>query len=169
MEVVNRTALERSFLRKANSLSAAHRRELLALMGNPPDVRNVPGAFWAKVEREQRDFLLVLLFKIFGDNAAAHSFGSVSDIEIAKRAQGYAAQRAQFVSRGYVSHSLARMTDLQRGFMDPRTGKPTWSKSAVEDLVRGNVFGQPRNEALIATEFTDASVRGGNRSWALSA
>lgn len=48
-----------------SKLSSKHREELLRLLGNPPNLRNVPSEFWDKVKREEREKWIILLLGLF--------------------------------------------------------------------------------------------------------
>lgn len=73
MELPDRDKLEEQFARRMGKLSARHRRELLELLGNPPDTSRVTQEFWDRVDREEREELLPLLLLIFLASGETHA------------------------------------------------------------------------------------------------
>ncbi|MBC8875132.1 MAG: hypothetical protein H8E44_37400 [Planctomycetes bacterium] len=71
---IHRDRFERSLKHRIRNLSARHRRELIELIGNPPDYRRVPPEFWHRVDKEVNNELatvLVLLWMMHMDSAGA--------------------------------------------------------------------------------------------------
>ena len=69
---IHRDRFERSLNHRIRNLSAKHRRELIELLGNPPDYRRVPPEFWHRVDKEVKNELmtvLVLLWMMHMDSA----------------------------------------------------------------------------------------------------
>lgn len=157
-ELPNRDQLETSFARKFHYLSVKHRRELLALMGNPPDIRRVPGSFWKRVEREEAAALILLLRHVYQENAIGHGL----DAPLAKsQANAFAQFRAKAVASEYAHNSFSRAVTAQRAYLVPGGG--IFTKTAAQEMAT-NIFGQGRAEGLVSTEFTAASVAGGENA-----
>ena len=64
-DIPNRAELEAELARRFSKLSAAHRRELLSLLGNPPSIGNVPAAFWDKVASQLNGSFVPFLAEIY--------------------------------------------------------------------------------------------------------
>lgn len=60
-EYPNRNAIRADIARALAKLGTRHRRELLELLGNPPDLGNVPQSFWDRVRKETADELAAAL------------------------------------------------------------------------------------------------------------
>ena len=59
-----RQQLERGFAKRLGTLSAKHKKQLMKLLGDPPDIVNVPEEFWVRVERETEQETAVALLAI---------------------------------------------------------------------------------------------------------
>ncbi|MCA8999108.1 MAG: hypothetical protein KDA80_19055 [Planctomycetaceae bacterium] len=156
MELKNRNDIESRFMAKMNKLSSKHRRELINLMGNPPDIRNVPTDFWQRVEQEEREQLAAFLMIIMMGNAEAHGMGTDS---ARMMADAHSVRRAAEIARDYARNSYAKALMIQRQNSDRLGGPITLSPGGLRSELE-KVFGPTRDEALVATETTRASVEG---------
>ena len=82
-DIPNRTALEADLARRFSRLSADHRRKLLTLLGDPPDLGNVPQSFWDDVAGELNGAITPFLTEVwwFSSVAAATANHLVSRVE----------------------------------------------------------------------------------------
>lgn len=156
MELITRETLEDDFIKKADRLSSIHRRELAELLGHPPDPRKVPPAFWKKVEKEERDLLLLFMLTIVTDNAVQHGLTGVRAESTARR---YSQLRADWAVQKYVSNTQSQLLAGLRKLEADRGSLNKAPKYAVQEILKG-IFGHSRNEAMISTEVTKASVHG---------
>lgn len=101
-ELQNRVSLEQQFARDLSRLTEKQRQELLRLMGSPPDPRNVPQAFWDKVEQEQREKLIELLVMVFLLSAGQHGMEQGA---AATASREWADDRATDIARRMAEHS----------------------------------------------------------------
>lgn len=170
MELAIRSAIEGKFLSTANKLSDRHRRELLALAGDPPDIRKVTPEFWERVEREERELLAAFLLVVFMENSRSHG---MADDTSERLATAYVTQQAPMVAAEYVRHSQGRLLLWRRNWIEvgrkASRGTPSdvaidrnsaaYRKSFRDEAA--SIFGTDRNATIVSTEVTRASVSGG--------
>lgn len=171
MELPNRPMHEAEFARRLSHLSGKHRRELVALLGNPPDINRVPASFWERVEREQREELLFGLLLLFTASAEHHGLG-ISDAE--QLANGWAPGQATSVASGYVANSRAALQDAANGWqasIDARVEDAgfeagtelTLPRAEIEDGAL-DIFGPGRDAVIANNEMTRAVTTGGEQA-----
>lgn len=152
---MNRDAVEDEYMAKLDGLSARHRRELLDLLGKPPNPANVPPSFWSRVEQERRDEIAAMLLFIFTDHAI--NLG-INDARAQSMGRQYASLRSEFVTRTYIPNL---QTDLMGGLSasaeKSRSGLPTLTDA--KEVVK-KIFSPKKNEGLVGTEYTSASTAG---------
>jgi hypothetical protein len=149
MQITDRDIIERSFARRFSRLSSRHRRELLELVGDPPDASRVPESFWVRVEEETQKELAIILFLIWMQSAQEHGL----DFDRAEKfGERYAERRAAKVAGGYTDHSR----DLLK------TTAKQWEAGEVT-LTRGTlkIFGPRRAAGIAVNETTTAQTDGG--------
>ncbi len=150
-ELPNRDELEARLANKLGRLGARHRRELLALLGDPPDVTKVPESFWQKVEKETDDELAAVLLLIFMSSAIQHG---MTQIEAELAAEGWAGN-LQF-GKLWVDGSLTKLETLGSRWQT--------ATEAGEDLTYRSdtleVFGPDRAETAGITETSRAQHDG---------
>lgn len=157
MELPNRDALERDFTGTLARLGTKHRRELLTLIGDPPDVDNVPSEFWSRVESDMQDELAALLLLLFITSAEFHGGDAAA---AAARGATFAGTRSAMLSSDFVTHSQ----EMLAGY------GTAWDVSPTTADVAGNVesiFGRVRSEMIAVTETTLAQSQGAE--WAIGA
>ena len=105
-ELKNRNQLEKRFAREFAKLTTKQKRELKRLMGNPPDINNVPASFWIDAQRETEQQLVTLMLLIFIASAQQHGMAKASS-----QTQGlvFATQKAKQVSIQFVAHTRERL------------------------------------------------------------
>jgi len=112
-ELTNREKLQKRFTNRLATLSAAHRKELLTLLGDPPDFDNVPESFWKKVEEETAAMAVVMMLLIFSNAETQHGY-SGEDAILA--AEGFAAARADEFSKLWVDASRNKLDTIAQRF-----------------------------------------------------
>jgi hypothetical protein len=170
-----RDDLEADFAAGLAKLSERHRRELAKLLGDPPDIANVPDEFWRRVEREAEATAAVTMLLIF--LAAADEHGFTGDAA-AVAGQGYVVNRAAFFGASWAETSrsiLATASDRwrmqrRRGLDEiaPGTDGATAGggvagidPAEIDDVLL-SIFGPDRVANAAVTETTAAEYGGGN-------
>ena len=109
-ELKDRDNQEAGFARNFGRLAGRHRRELLSLLGHPPDPDRVPAEFWDKVRRETEEETMAILLLIFIASATQHG-AERGDAQA--RGLIYAQQRAATIATSYAKTSR-EMLDVAR-------------------------------------------------------
>ena len=108
-ELTNRDELEARFARKLSKLSARHRRELLDLIGDPPDISRVPESFWDRVQKETEEEALAVMLVIFFTSSEQHGWTG-EDAQVA--AEGFAAERSSEFAKLWVKTGRDKLNTL---------------------------------------------------------
>lgn len=184
MDLANRPQLEARFARRLGTTGARHRRELIELLGNPPDERNVPQSFWDKVEQETAEDLLFFLLLIFAASSTQHGLDSAASKQAA---QDFAATRAPEVARSFTQTSQERLSnattrwqeqaeaarkraaDAAKAAGESEAAQRRAGQSAADDAISKSdiadeatkIFGPSRVEGVAVSETTGAASAGG--------
>lgn len=142
-------------------VGARQRRELERLLGNPPDIRNVPDEWWEKSQQEIEDTLTAMLLLTFAASAALHGL----DAARAKaRAEAWANRTGAKIAREMTRNTRTGLRVSLRGIViagepvrpaDLRDvtmrwmGPSRWAKVAVTETTRAQHVG-----AEYGTELT---------------
>lgn len=94
-ELLNRDELESDFAKKFGRAARRHMFEFRELLGDPPDITNVPEDFFTMCRRENEHDLYLILFLIFSASAEQHGWTG-PDMRLA--AFGFANERAKEVA-----------------------------------------------------------------------
>ncbi|TWT58907.1 hypothetical protein KOR42_22940 [Thalassoglobus neptunius] len=168
MDVSRRTEIEDRFLKDMRKLNTRQREELILLLGNPPDPRNVPSSFWRRVEEEHRNMLVLMLLMLSTESGMKFGLG---EIPARAKATGWANLQASKVARKYTENSQARlMTGLDKiyrnrlekfgdGFTPSGRNRVAPTQKDVRELVT-DIFGETRRFDTISTEGTRAITHG---------
>ena len=97
-----RAQAETQAARALGRVTGKHRAELRRLLGDPPDVSQVPESFWAKVEKDTEEQVLALLLLMYIASASHHG-GNREQAQPA--ALAFATGRARETARGFVATS----------------------------------------------------------------
>lgn len=168
-DLENRSQLEAQFTAKLSKLNARHRRELVALLGSPPDVRRVTQAFWDRVERETEEEAAALLWLIFMASARQHSAPFVPTLQIdpgdlrkqlEDDAAAYARDRLKTLIPGYIEHSKDMLGTAGTDWETQGAAGDVITRKEVDERV-GTIFGEGRAEGIGVTETTAAGSAGG--------
>lgn len=148
MELASRMQIEADFRRAFAGLSSKHARELRRLLGDPPDLSNVPLAFWDRVEDEQRKEMALWILYAFLQSARQHGERYGLEYRTARdAAERWATGQVNVVLLGYIEHSkelLMRMGPTKRD---------------VEDTLQ-QIFGEDRADKMASTQITAAQTAG---------
>lgn len=109
-ELPNRSDLEAQFARKFGRVARRHLHEFRELLGNPPDIANVPPEFWDKMQKETDREVYPLLLLLFSESAEYHGWAG-PDMGLA--AFGYAVQQSGTFADQWATSTRTR---LDKGF-----------------------------------------------------
>lgn len=165
-ELANRADYEREIALKLSSLNERHRLELRALLGTPPDIRNVPDEFWAQVRQDVAAELSLLLLLVYADSAEFHGLGSE---RAAQLGVAWADERATWVADRYVETSRDMLRRDSERWAEtarenqPAPGEPSGPVVPEEEIDHdlGTIFGDERAERIGVSETTQAQSSGG--------
>lgn len=135
-------------------VGAAQRRELEKMLGNPPNIKNVPAAWWAKSQQEIEDTLTKVLLLTFAASAMGHGLGRML---AEKRAAAWAATNSAKIAKQMTTNTRIGLGMSLRDIMD-RGGVPTRAD------IRGVTvrwLGPTRFIGVAITETTRAQHNGG--------
>jgi len=68
-DIPNRDELEAEIARRFSKLSAKQRKELMRLLGDPPNFSNIPPSFWEQMKNELTGIFIPVLSMIYLDSA----------------------------------------------------------------------------------------------------
>ena len=149
-EIPNRDDLEKQFAKRFGKIARRHEREFRKLLGDPPDLANVPDAFWRKMEHETEAELYPILLLIFDESSLFHGW---DDIASGLAAFGWAKQRSEDLSKQWVESTQIR---LQKGF--DKIYEPTGEAGSTIDSARRqsqSVEDQHSSQTLPINRITD--------------
>ena len=174
-ELTNRMEREAEFAKGLARVSSRHRKELIRLMGEPPDPSKVPESFWRMVEDEQKAQLAVFLLLLMQDSSEQHlglllpgDLNAVASESLPDRAAVWANARASRVATDYVTNSRAQLERLQRRWYgaDLHVGGIRIDRKPppVEQVQSGalEIFGPVRDARIATSETTIAATAGTN-------
>lgn len=168
-ELTFRTDLETEFAARIAKLSAKQRQELVFLMGEPPDLLNVPPEKWKEWEEENRDDYFLMLLLIASASAELHgAIPGASDVVLA--ITGWATQRSQELA-GEVMRTTQERLAVALDEMEQEAIEEALASQAGEaveatdfeeklEKVLDTLFGEQRAEAIAITETTVAQHAG---------
>lgn len=147
-DLANRAQLEAELARRLGRVTGRHRRQLEELLGDPPDLANVPPSFWERLQRETEDEAMAALLLIFIAAATQHG---ASEGLAAEAGQPFAARRAQEIAQRFADNTrdLAARIVVRAGQQPLNVGQRL-----------GAVLGPARVETIARTETTTAATAG---------
>ena len=161
-DIPNRDELEAELARRFSKLSSKHRRELLQLLGTPPNYGNVPASFWERVAGELNGSFVPFLTLVFLESIERLLPTVPIGIDWALANQ-YAANWAREYSfeliRGINNTSRRAVQDAVASYFEQGL-----TRADLETRL-ASIFGPTRAEMIAVTETTRASVAG-ERAWA---
>lgn len=156
-DIPNRSSLEADLARRFSKLSSTHRKQLLDLLGDPPNIGNVPQSFWEGVVSELNGSLVPFLAEVYMDSAER----LVSDLPIGVD-WGLVNQHAVVWAREY-SYGLVRgiTTTTQRAVQDAMSSFFAQGQTRADlEATLTRIFGPVRASAIAVTEVTRAATQG---------
>lgn len=156
-DIPNRAQLEAELARRFSKLSAAHRRELMRLLGTPPNMGNVPAAFWEKVASELNGSFVPFMAEIY--MASAERLISTLPIGVDF---GLVNERAAAWARNYSGELIRNITNTTRRAVGESVAAFFERGQTRADLeaALGRLFGPMRAEMIGVTEVTRAATQG---------
>jgi len=157
MEIPNRDELEAELAKRFSRLSVAHRKELLTLLGDPPDYGRVPLSFWSKITTELRGALMPFLTNLFLD-AAERLIGTLPiGVDwglINTRASNWAARYGGELIKNITETTRRAVQEAIAAFFD------TGMTRADLEARLARIFSPVRAEMIAITEVTRAAAEG---------
>lgn len=144
---------QRQIEARMTKLAARHRRELIELMGVPPNVNKVPSAFWKKVEDETSSTLAAALILIWMSESLEQGVGFM---DFDEKGSIWSGDRAEWVANEYTSWSEKEITRKLDALGSDAISR--MSRRQVDDLIRPT-FG-PRRAARLAEMETTKAITG---------
>lgn len=156
-DIPNRTQLEADLARRFSRLSADHRRKLLSLLGDPPDLGNVPQSFWDDVAGELNGAITPFLTEVYMDAAEA-LIGTVPiGVDwglVNERAASWARQYGFDLVRGITATSRRATQEAVSAFF-----AQAQTRADLEARL-ARIYGTVRAESIAVTEVTRAASQG---------
>jgi len=156
-DIPNRDELEAEIARRFSKLSAKQQRELMRLLGNPPNWGNVPQSFWETVAVDLNGALLPIITETYLDAAERMVAGLPISVDW------------DLVNEGAVRWARQYTFELVRGITNTsrRAAQQAVSAFFEQGLTFGDLetmlsrtFGPSRAEAIAVTEVTRAASEG---------
>jgi hypothetical protein len=118
-ELPDRKELEAEFAKRFGNVATRHGLEFAKLLGDPPDILNVPAEFWEMVERESAMEAYAILLLLFNRSTELHGWTG-SEARMAgygwahKQSQQLGTQWAQSTQATIVNAAAKRIAKKQR-------------------------------------------------------
>ena len=174
MELPDRYFLELEFAARIAKLSKRQRAELEGLLGDSPDLRNVPEETWQRWEQENRDQFLTILLLIAASSAEFHGSDPGDEI-IATTLTGWADQRSKEVASDISMTTRNRLTEffaeIERARLDrplgPLPGDDDVDPTDPDEIWKRldeeieSLYGEKRADSIAKNETTAAQTIGG--------
>jgi hypothetical protein len=156
-DIPNRSQLESELARRFSKLSAKHRKRLMELMGDPPNMGNVPSSYWEEMAGELNGSFIPFLTEIYMDAAER----LVEDLPISVD-WGLVNERAASWARGYSYELVHGITTTSRRATQEAIASFFEQGQTRADLEArlSRIFGAVRAEAIAVTEVTRAASLG---------
>jgi hypothetical protein len=156
-DIPNRAALERELAREIGKVQAAQVGKLLELMGDPPNMANVPQSFWDEAGEALRQTLSRFLTRTYLQRASQIMQQTTIGVDwalINERAASWSS-RYSFDLVGGINDTSRELlqSSIDRYFRDSLT------REELEAGIRG-AFGDVRAEMIAVTEITRAASAG---------
>lgn len=142
-------------------LSARHRHELERLLGNPPNMDNVPAEFWERVQKEVEDELTAILILLFRRSAEFHG-GPIA--AAAAQAIMWARPTAGPWAESYASTSRDMLSGYDAAWRAQAAAGQRVSRDTIFDDT-SRIFGPSRAARMAVDAVTTGQTAGGE--WAI--
>mgnify|MGYP001083814761 FL=1 len=156
-DLANRTEYEEALAGKLSRTLTAQERALIKLLGSPPDMNNVPPAFWTDMTGALVATIGAVLTEIYLDSSEALMTSLPIGVDWALVNEG-AAQWA----RSYAGDLVKGITDTTRRAVGEAVTNFFTQQQTMGDLTTalGRTFGPVRAEMIAVTEVTRAASEG---------
>ena len=157
MDLANRDDFEQQLARALARVNGRHRREIIELLGDPPDPNRVDAEFWQRASDELQGVIRPIIEKVALESAEQLSENVVIGVDwglVNQSAADWAGQYTFDVVSGINRTSrTALQRALQRYFAQGQT------IGELQDSI-ARIFGAQRAEMIAVTEVTRAAARG---------
>lgn len=156
-DLPNRAELEAELARRLAKVFGAHRRELMDLLGDPPNFSNIPSEFWQRLSNELTSTIIPLLSRVYMDMAEGMLEGLPFGIDwalINQRAAGWARSYTYDLIRGLTETTQRAVRDSVGSFFEQQL-----TRGDLEDML-ARTFGANRASTIAVTEVTRAASEG---------
>lgn len=163
LPLADREKIEKQFAAILAAASAKQKKRLLAAMGSPPDIANVPAELWEEIKREIDNAsteLLILVYIASMDGLATKGprqggIGlAVDETEAARRAQAWGTRRATEMAEEITETTRNRLETAARGLESGDISRGRFDESVDA------VFSDKRAEGIATTETSGAKTNG---------
>lgn len=155
-ELPDRDKREQRFARALGRLGSIQCKRLEELLGNPPNLDNVPESFWKESEDELAALLLLLLIGVYSASARLHGMGAVDAKEAAT---DWATKYSAKLARDFTSHT----EEIIRARMKLWDAMEAVTKREIREGTL-MAFGPKRMERMAVTETSSAQHHGAERA-----
>lgn len=157
VDLPNRDQLERELTRELGKIQSAHVARIIELMGNPPNMANIPAEYWNTAGEELRKALSRFLNRVYLEQAQTFLTRTTIGVDwalINRDAAAWAARYTFDLVRGIEDTDRTLLQDaITRYFEDGQT------RDELEQVLRER-FGDYRSEMIATTEITRAASNG---------
>lgn len=156
-EIPDRDKIEKEFARALAKALQMRRGQILELLGDPPDINNLPSDIWEEIGKELAPSILPFTERTFVE--AAGRMIAEAPIEISWTLVN---QRAADWARDYTYDLVKQLTDTTRVGLQDAVSTYFEEGQTMGDLVEriGQYFSPVRAETIAITEVTRAASQG---------
>lgn len=158
MDVINRDELERKLARIISKNQRAELEKLLNMLGDPPNIYNVPYSFWENELKELSKTIEPTLMEIFTQQAAALYDDITIGIDwglINTTAANWARKHTEEVLRGISKNTFDGLNNII-----PQFYEQGWTLADLQKALIEGLYSPRRAEMIAITETTRAAVEG---------
>ena len=156
-DIPNRDALEAQLARKLSKLQRAQMARLLELMGDPPNMANVPMSFWDDAGKELAQVVTPFSERVYLESAERMLESVPIGVDwslVNQAASGWARQYAFDLVGGINDTTRQAVGQAVGNFFDQG-----WTMGDLTDRL-GRIYSPIRAEMIARTEVTRAAVEG---------
>ena len=171
-DVLNRDELEEELARAVAGKFAKQRRELIALLGVPPNMYNVPMDFWANGGKEMRAAIEPILEKVYlqqamtvVDTATIGFDWALVNADAIDWVSTYTFELAEGITRTTINGTQKKVRQVIQQFFDEGLTMPQTIARMRQQLA--GIYGPVRAEMIAITEVTRAAAEGERQAAAL--
>jgi len=157
MELPNRDQLDKEAAAALSQLTERQKQEALRLLGNPPNIRNIPPSKWQEWKEETEAALAIILILCFSESAIYH--GGTEE-ESRKQARVWAESQSATLARQITETTYTQLEAISNRLSE--STEPVPRKELLDALNR--VFGPERTERIAVDAVTRGQSVGGEWS-----